>query len=91
MDIGRLKSSRTMFEIVLWIALSLLFHWLIGISWWLDCIFASSIRIGAEHYVVLSEHDRALKQLQNRVAEMVKLVKPGYRSNGDSQHAACPL
>jgi hypothetical protein len=77
MDIGRLKSARTIIEVVLWIALSLLFHWLIGLGWWLDCILAgiiaANVRIGADHYVVLSEHDRALKQLQNQVSEMAKV------------------
>lgn len=76
MDIGRLKSTRTIFEVVLWVALSLLFHWLIGVNWWLDCILAGivtgNVRIGADHYMVLSEHDRALKQLQNQVSERAK-------------------
>jgi hypothetical protein len=57
----------------------LLFHWLIGVNWWLDCILAgivaANVRIGAEHYVVLSEHDHALIQLQNQMSEMAKIAK----------------
>ncbi len=77
MEIGRFKSGRTIFEAVLWVGLSLLFHWLIGVNWWLDCILAgmiaASARIGGDYYVIFSEHERTLKQLKEQLAEISKV------------------
>ncbi len=77
MDIGRFKSGRTIFEVVLWVALSLLFHWLIGVNWWLDWILAGMIagtaRMGGDYYVIISEHERTLKQLKEQMSEITKI------------------
>jgi hypothetical protein len=77
MNIGQFKSGRTIFEVVLWVALSLLFHWLIGVNWWLDCILAGMVaagaRIGGDYYVIFSEHECTLKQLKEQLSEMSKV------------------
>jgi hypothetical protein len=77
MEIGRFKSGRTIFEVVLWVVLSLLFHWLIGVNWWLDCLLAAMIagsaRMGGDYYVIISEHERTLKQLKDQISEISKV------------------
>jgi hypothetical protein len=77
MEIGRLKSGRTIFEVVLWVVLSLLFHWLIGVNWWLDCLLAgmiaASARMGGDYYLIFPEHERTLKQLKEQMSEISKV------------------